>query len=221
MDTSAKLRPMYIAKILYEQTDEDHYLTTPQIEDILRDKYGIDAYRKTTKSDIEALQQFGMDIEVIRASQNKYHMLTRTFSVPELKLLADAVESSKFITSRKTRSLISKIYRLTSVGQAELLRQNVSIAEDRIKPDNEQIYYIVDAINEAIHQNRQISFLYYEYNADKKKVLKNNGEPYVLSPYHLVWSGDYYYLIGYSERRDLRPRRGHGGTRTGHLHLYA
>lgn len=199
--TRAKERILYVMKILLQNTDEDHPLSTNEILAKLFQDYGITAHRTTLAKDVEALKAFGLDVVTLHSTQSKFFIGERVFELPELKLLIDAVESSKFITSRKTRSLISKIYRLTSVGQAELLRQNVSIAENRIKPDNEQIYYIVDAINEAIHQNRQISFLYYEYNADKKKVLKNNGEPYVLSPYHLVWSGDYYYLIGYSERR--------------------
>ena len=199
MDTSAKLRPMYIAKILYEQTDDNHFLTTPQIESILRDDYGIDAYRKTIKSDIEALQQFGMDIEVIRASQNKYHMLTRTFSVPELKLLADAVESSKFITKKKSSELTEKLSRLAGKHQAEELKRNIDV-EGRIKIENEQVYYIIDAINSAINQSKKISFLYFKYNEKKEKVLKNDGLPYIYSPYKLVWNGDYYYMLGYSDK---------------------
>lgn len=201
MDTSAKLRPMYIAKILYEQTDDNHFLTTPQIESILRDDYGIDAYRKTIKSDIEALQQFGMDIEVIRASQNKYHMLTRTFSVPELKLLADAVESSKFITKKKSSELTEKLSRLAGKHQAEELKRNIDV-EGRIKTENEQIYYIIDAINSAINQSKKISFLYFKYNEKKEKVLKNDGLPYIYSPYKLVWNGDYYYMLGYSDKHE-------------------
>lgn len=201
MDTSAKLRPMYIAKILYEQTDDNHFLTTPQIESILRDDYGIDAYRKTIKSDIEALQQFGMDIEIIRASQNKYHMLTRTFSVPELKLLADAVESSKFITKKKSSELTEKLSRLAGKHQAEELKRNIDV-EGRIKTENEQVYYIIDAINSAINQSKKISFLYFKYNEKKEKVLKNDGLPYIYSPYKLVWNGDYYYMLGYSDKHE-------------------
>lgn len=199
MDTNAKLRPMYIAKILYEQTDEDHFLTTTQIEDILRDEYGIDAYRKTIKSDIEALQKFGLDIEVIRASQNKYHMLTRTFSVPELKLLADAVESSKFISKKKSSELTEKLARLAGKHQAEELKRNIDV-EGRVKTDNEQIYYIVDAINTAINHSKKVSFLYFKYDENKEKKLKNGGTPYVFSPYKLVWNGDYYYIVGYSDK---------------------
>ncbi len=199
MDINAKLRPFYIAKILYEKTDEDHMLTTAQIEDILREEYGINTFRKTIKADIEILQKVGFDIEKIKSSQNKYHLLTRMFSVPELKLLMDAVESSKFISKKKSENLTEKLGSLAGQHQAESLKRNIDV-EGRIKPDNEQIYYIVDAINDAINQEKKISFLYFTYNELKEKQLKNNGKPYLFSPYKLVWNGDYYYMVGYSDK---------------------
>lgn len=201
MDTNAKLRPFYIAKILYERTDEDHLLSTSEIENILYEEYGMETYRKTIKSDIKILQQFGLDIEVIRASQNKYHMLTRTFSIPELKLLASAVESSKFITAKKSKELAEKLGCLAGKHQAEVLKRNIDV-EGRIKPENEQVYYIVDAINDAITQRKKISFHYFKYNENKEKELKNGGNPYLFSPYKLIWNGDYYYMIGYSDKHN-------------------
>lgn len=201
MDINAKLRPLYIAKILYERTDEDHLLSTAQIEEILREEYGMETYRKTIKSDIEILQRFGLDIEGIRASQNKYHMLSRTFSIPELKLLADAVESSKFISKKKSNELTEKLARLSGKHQAEMIKRNIDV-EGRIKPDNEQIYYIVDTVNTAINQGKKISFHYFKYNEQKEKELKNNGVSYIFSPYKLVWNGDYYYMVGYSDKHN-------------------
>lgn len=199
MDNYAKIRPLYIAKILYEKTDEEHLLTTAQIEAILREEYGMDTYRKTIKADIEVLQKFGLDIEVVRASQNKYHILTRVFSVPEIKLLMDAVESSKFISKKKSEELTAKLGTLAGQHHAAILKRNIDV-EGRIKPDNEQIYYIVDAVNEAINQGKKISFLYYTYNELKEKELKNDGTPYIFSPYKLVWNGDHYYMIGFSDK---------------------
>jgi len=199
MDINAKLRPFYIAKILYERTDEDHLLTTAQIEDILCEEYGMTTYRKTIKADIEILQRVGFDIEVVKANQNKYHLLTRMFSVPELKLLMDAVESSKFISKKKSEELTGKLGTLAGQNQAATLTRNIDV-EGRIKPDNEQIYYIVDAVNEAINQRKKISFLYFKYNELKEKQLKNGGNPYVFSPYKLVWNGDYYYMVGFSDK---------------------
>lgn len=110
------------------------------------------------------------------------------------------MESSKFITQKKSNALIEKIHTLTSPGQVSKLKRNNYIA-DRIKPDNEQIYYIVDTINDAINEGRQISFQYYDYTGLKKKVLKNKGEVYKISPYHLLWNGDYYYVIAILKRK--------------------
>ena len=199
MDKSAKLRPLYIGKILFEMTDEDHYLTTPEIIQILKDKYGIEGYRTTVASDIALLIDFGMEIEMIKSSSNQYHLISREFDLPELKLLIDAVESSKFITEKKSEELVSKLGKLTSQAQADAIKRNL-VPEGRIKPGNEYIYYIVDAINDAINSKKKISFQYFQYNAKKKQKPKHNGEVYKFSPYYLVWNGDYYYMIGYSDK---------------------
>lgn len=198
MDNEAKLRPLYLAKILYEHTDEEHYLTTAQLQQMLEERYGIKSYRQTIKSEIQLLCQFGMEIQEVKSTQNRYNVYGRKFDLPELKLLIDAVESSKFITQRKSKELVGKIATLTSEHMAGSIKRNVT-CEDRIKPDNERIYLIVDVINQAINENKQISFPYFKYNAKKKKQLRNDGEPYVLTPLHLVWNGDYYYLVGVYE----------------------
>ena len=195
MDNEAKLRPLYLAKILYEMTDEDHYLTTAQLIQILEEKYGIKSHRQTIKAEIELLKQFGLEIEEVKSTQNRYNLYGRTFDAPELKLLIDAVESSKFITSSKSKELVQKISALASDHIAASLTRNVS-CEGRIKPGNEKIYHIVDAINEAINKKNKISFQYFQYNVRKEQKLKHNGEPYVITPLHLVWNGDYYYMVG-------------------------
>ena len=122
-------------------------------------------------------------------------MFARTFDTPELKLLIDAVESSKFITSSKSRELVEKISSLTSEHVAAALKRNVS-CEGRIKPGNEKVYIILDTINDAINKNKKISFQYFQYNVKKEKKLKHNGKPYVITPLHLVWNGDCYYMVG-------------------------
>ena len=195
-----KPRILYLLRILEQYTDEEHPLTTKQLIDKLQDEYGISAHRTTLTKDIAALQEFGVDIVTVHSTQSKYFIGSRKFELPELKLLIDAVESSRFITAKKSESLIRKIHTLTSQGQVSKLRRNNYVG-DRIKPDNEQIYYIVDTINDAINEGKQISFQYYDYSGLKKKVLKNKGEIYKLSPYKLIWSGDYYYVIGYSEKK--------------------
>ena len=195
-----KPRILYLLRILEQYTDEEHPLTTKQLIDKLQDEYGISAHRTTLTKDIAALQEYGVDIVTVHSTQCKYFIGSRKFELPELKLLIDAVESSRFITAKKSESLIRKIHTLTSQGQVSKLRRNNYVV-DRIKPDNEQIYYIVDTINDAINEGKQISFQYYDYSGLKKKVLKNKGEIYKLSPYKLIWSGDYYYVIGYSEKK--------------------
>ena len=195
-----KPRILYLQKILLERTDEENPLSTTQLINILNDEYGISAHRTTVTKDIAALQEFGMDIVTIHSTQSKYFVASRKFELPELKLLIDAVESSKFITKKKSETLIEKIHTMTSPGQASKLKRNNYVV-NRIKPDNEQIYYIIDAINDAINAGKQISFQYYDYTGLKKKVLKNKGEVYKLSPYKLLWCGDYYYILGYSEKK--------------------
>lgn len=194
-----KPKILYLMKILLERTDEEHPLTTNQLIAILQTEYHISAHRTTIPKEIALLQEFGMDIVSIRSTQTRYFVGNRDFELPELKLLVDAVESSKFITAKKSEALIKKIHTLTSPAQAEKLKRNNYIA-DWIKPDNESIYYIVDAINDAINAGKKISFQYYDYVGLKKKVLKNKGEIYTLSPYKLLWNGDYYYIIGYSDK---------------------
>ena len=197
----SKPRILYLLRILEQYTDEEHPLTTKQLIEMLNEKYGISTYRTTIAKDVVALQEFGVDIVVVHSTQCKYFIGSRQFALPELKLLIDAVESSKFITSKKSDALIKKIHMLTSNEQVKKLKRN-NYVSGRIKPNNEQIYYIVDTINDAINEGKQISFQYYEYTGLKEKVLKNKGEVYTVSPYHLVWNDDYYYVVGYSEKRE-------------------
>ena len=118
MDNDAKLRPIYLIQILKERTDEGHYLSTPQLCKILKDEYRIETHRTTIKSDIELLQQAGIGIQVTRSTQNMYNYIEREFDNAELKLLIDAVESSKFITKSKSELLVSKLVSLAGVNKA-------------------------------------------------------------------------------------------------------
>ena len=131
MDMNAKTRQFYIAKYLYELTDEYHYLTIAQIIDLLYEDYNISASRLTIKSDIEILKHFGIDIQEIRSVQNRYNIVNRLFDIPELKLLIDAVKSSKFITQKKSIGLVEKIGHLASNNNSSLLKRNLCV-EDQI-----------------------------------------------------------------------------------------
>ncbi len=194
MENSSKLRTLYILRVLEEYTDENHHLTTAEIVHILEDKYGITTHRTTIPTDIKILWDYGIDIITVKSSQNKYYIGSRNLELPEIKLLIDAVQSSKFITAKKSKALVQKLTAMTSKYQAKNLNRNI-VVDKRIKPNNEKIYYIVDALNDAINQKKKVSFYYFDFLPNKKKHIKNDGEPYIISPYSLAWNGDYYYLI--------------------------
>ena len=199
MDTDAKLRPLYLLRILRERTDEDNYLTTTQLYDILKHSYGIDTHRTTIKSDIEILQKAGFGIDEQRSTQNRYRFIDRDFEIVELKTIIDAIASSKFIPEDKSSELIRKITLLAGANKARELKRNV-VVDGRGKIENRQIFYIIDAINDAINQHKKISFQKIEYNVKKERVLHHGGEVYTFSPYSLVWDGDHYYVVGYSDK---------------------
>ena len=197
-NSNLKLKPLYIMKILLEKTDENHPLTVNEIISELS-YYDIPAERKSIYSDIDLLMSFGLDIICEKGRANKYFIGTRDFELPELKLLVDAVQSSKFITHKKSDELIKKIEKLTSIHEAKELHRYVVVA-DRVKTMNESIYYNVDEIHKAIQQNKQIRFKYFDYNLDKQIEYRRDGEWYYASPYALTWSDDNYYMIAYYER---------------------
>jgi len=193
-----KLKLLYLLKILLENTDEENAMTVREMIYEL-DRYGIPAERKSIYSDLEALQFFGFDIVSRRNRTTEYFVANRLFELPELKLLVDAVQCSKFITHKKSEELIKKLSCLTSKHQAKLLNRQVYVA-DRVKTMNESIYYNVDRIHTAISRNRQISFRYFHYTVNKKKKFRKDGKRYITSPYALTWDNENYYLITYSEK---------------------
>ena len=199
MENDGKVRLLRTLQILREEADAEHPISNVEIERILKERWGLETYRITTQNDIASLCAAGYAIETIRSTQNRYYLAERTFELPELKLLIDAVESGKFITSRKSRILTEKLASFVSRYEAASLKRNISLV-DRVKAGNEQIYYIMDTLNEAINLGKKVSFLYFEYDGNKHKVLRNDGEPYVFSPYTLTWNGDFYYAVGWSDK---------------------
>jgi len=202
MDNDTRLRLLYIEKML-QNTDEQHSMTNADIMQTLEEKYHITTHRQTIAADIDLLIQSGMEIEVTENKPKKYYLndYARTFSLPELKMLVDAVASSKFITKIKSDSLIEKISTLGTPSDIPSLQRNLW-PEGRIRQENEKIYYTIDAVNQAINEKKKISFQYFQYDIKKEKKLKHNGESYIFSPYALVWSGDYYYIVGFSEKHN-------------------
>lgn len=202
-----RLRVLYLYQMLQKYTDEEHSLSGPEIQRMMEEQHGIKIHRTTLPRDIEVLRSAGIEVMVDRHKAKHYYLSERTFSIPELRLLIDAVQSSKFITEGKSQVLIEKLISMTSDTNAAKLRRTVHVT-GKAKSDNEKGYYIVDVINEAINSNKKISFEYFDYDTKKKHVIKNNGRPYTVSPYDLIWDGDYYYMTGFcDERGEVRTFR--------------
>lgn len=190
-----KLKLLYIARLLMKKSDENHLISTAQIIEELG-RNGISAERKSIYDDIEALRYFGLDIIQIKGRYGGFYLGERDFELPELKLLVDSVQSSKFITQDKTYDLIKKIESLASVYDGQLLQRQVYI-QNRVKSMNESVYYAVDAISDAITQNKQITYKYFELNLKKERVYRHNGQLYKASPFALVWDNENYYMIAW------------------------
>lgn len=197
----SKGRILFLLELLRRETDEEHPLSTQEILGQVR-AAGYSANRKTVRDDIDLLTGMGTDIIPVKTGHsNSFFIGAREFELAEVKLLIDAVSSARFIGPGKSGELIRRLSGLVSRHQAEGLGRRI-YTNGRIKADNPSIYYTVDQIFCAIDGNRKVSFQYTEFDADRKKILRNNGERYTNSPYALEWNEDYYYLIGYSEKRE-------------------
>ena len=195
-----KLKILYLMRILQTQTDETHHLTVNELISKLSE-YGVTAERKTIYDDIETLRQFGLDIVMEKTKTFGYYIAGRDFELPELKLLADAVQSSKFITEKKSRQLIKKLESLASNYEAGKLRRQVYM-QNRVKHMNESIYYSVDTLHEAIAEKKKVSFKYFDYDIKKERVFRRDSKRYEVSPIVLSWAEENYYLIALSEEHE-------------------
>ncbi|MCM1328613.1 MAG: WYL domain-containing protein [Ruminococcus sp.] len=195
-NANQRLKILYLYKILLEQTDEEHSITMPEIIKRL-ESYGISAARKALYEDIEALRAFGLDVVSLKGGASGYFVANRDFELPELKLLADAVCSLRFLTVKKSNQLLKKIEGLSSVYEAKQIHRQVYVA-NRVKSMNERIYINVDVIHRAIAEGKQISFKYFDYNIEKKKKYRDGLR--VCSPYAMTWDDERYYLIAFYEK---------------------
>jgi len=194
------MKLLYLMKILLEQSDEDHPLTIAELLQRLA-QHDIKAERKSIYSDLELLRQYGLDIETRQSKTFGYYIASRQFELPELKLLVDAVQSSRFITQKKSAELIQKLSSLTSIYHAKQLKRQVYSAE-RPKAINESVYYSIDTIHLAIQDGHQISFQYFDYDLSKARAYRRDGAVYQLTPLALCWNDDNYYLICYNAKYD-------------------
>lgn len=190
-----KLKLLYLMQLLLQKTDEEHQLTVQEMIDELA-KRDISAERKSIYADLEALRQFGLDVVQSKGKSTGYYVASRDFELPELKLLVDSVQSSKFITHKKTLALIKKIESLSSVYGAQLLQRQVYV-RNRVKSMNESVYYNVDEISNAITRDRMIRFKYFELDVNKQRRYRHGGKLYEISPFALMWDDENYYMLGY------------------------
>ena len=197
-----KLKPLYIMNYLLQNSDEDHLVSMSQLIEHLA-AHGIPSERKSVYDDIEALRVFGLDIVQGGSGKNAgYYIANRSFELPELKLLVDSVQSSKFITHKKTATLIKKIETLASIHKAQLLNRQVYV-KNRIKTMNESIYYNIDAIQSGISQNKKIQFKYFEYTVQKTRHYRKDGAFYVVSPFAMTWDDENYYLVAFDSQAGI------------------
>lgn len=203
-----KQKILYVKKILLEETDDTHGITVPEIIKKLGN-YGISAERKSIYDDLRTLENYGLDICRKRSKTVTYYIGNRDFEMPELKLLVDAVQSSKFITHKKSMGLIKKVGHLASKHESKHLQRQVFVT-NRVKTPNEKIYYNVDTIHNAITENKKITFKYLEWKIEFgsiskiKKLPRRDGKDYIVSPMGLVWYDENYYLVGYDSVANIK-----------------
>ena len=195
--TNQKLKLYYLSRIMLEKTDDDHMITMPEIKEAL-EAYGVTADRKSLYDDLQALEVLGIEVIGEKVGRNYYyHVGGKAFEIAELKLLVDSIQSSKFITEKKSTELIKKLTNMASVYEAAQLRRQV-VVHGRVKTMNESIYYFVDDIHRAIAENKKISFEYMKWN-EEKKLVRRKDTLYVVSPWALTWDDENYYLIAYDD----------------------
>ena len=199
-----KLKIFYILDYLQRNSHQEHPVRASELQSMLSQQHDIACDRKTIYSDIAALQDYGVDIVSLPGKGGGYYIASRNFELPELKLLIDAVQSSRFLTEKKSRELIEKLCSQCSVYDARLMRRDVLVS-GRVKSMNETIYYNVDAIQDAIAENRQICFRYFDYGLDGKR--KYRDRDYQASPYGLCQDHENCYLLALSPRHGVTSYR--------------
>ena len=196
-----KIKLLRLMEILRAETDEQNPMLASELRKRLADK-GVIVDRRVLTRDIDILNEFGYEIMVTMIGHEKaYYVIDRSFSVPELKILIDAVQAATFITDKKTPELVEKIAALGGAHRAEILQENIVCFNTR-KHSNESIYYNVDCLENAIQNNKKVIFLYYDLDEHGEKVYRRDGHHYVVEPIALVFNDDNYYITCYSAKHD-------------------
>lgn len=194
-----KAKLLILRDYLFRNSDEEHPISTAALIAELG-RHGVSAERKSIYTDMETLQELGVDVQQLRGRGGGWFIGARDFELPELKLLVDAVQSSRFISRKKSSELIAKLEGLTSVGQARQLHRQVYV-DQRVKTLNEGVYYAIDQLHTAIAAGRAVEFYYFDYDVARQRVFRRNGAAYQVSPYGLIWADENYYLVGYDHAK--------------------
>lgn len=203
---NSKLKILYLMQILWQKTDEEHILSANELCDELS-KHGIDCERKSIYTDIDLLTKFGLDIIHTRSPKSGYFLAERTFQLPELRLMMDAVQAANFITPNKTKQLLKKIESMASDSQSKRLAGQIYI-DNRVKATNEEIYYNIDVLNKAIQTGHQVEFQYFKRKLTGRMTFESEEKRFVVNPYALIWSNDHYYLVSnYPKYQNLMHTR--------------
>lgn len=195
---ATRIKLLKIWEILCQETDEDHPMESTVLIQKL-DEMGIHCERKTIYRDIDTLIACGYDIVCERGKKNQYYVLDRSFDLPELHIMLDAVQAASFITPKKTALLVDKLANLAGSRKGEVIKRNI-VAFNTTKNGNENIYYSVDEIVRAITKKKKIEFQYFDYNEHHKKVYRKEGAKYIMNPYSTVFSDDNYYFLCYNDK---------------------
>lgn len=188
-----KIKLLFLHDIFTRQTDKDHVYSANELCDLLID-YGINCERKSIYSDIEALKEYGMDIVNVRSPKRGYYLKDRKFDIAEVRLLIDAVQAAKFISSRKTKALIYKIGSLLSEFQEEELREQIYV-DSTFKSEKEDLYDIIKSLDTAIKKSKQVQITYSKRKLENRYLKTTEGKVFLVNPYSLLWSNDHYYLV--------------------------
>lgn len=203
---NSKLKILYLMQIFRQKTDEEHILSANELcAELL--KHGIVCERKSIYSDIDLLIKFGMDINHTRSPKSGYFLAERTFQLPELRLLMDAVQAASFITPNKTKQLLAKIESMASDSQSKRLSTQIYV-DNRVKATNEEIYYNIDILNKAIQTGHQVEFRYFRRKLSDRLTFESEEKHFIVNPYALIWSNDHYYLVSnYPKYQNLMHTR--------------
>jgi len=196
-----KIKLLRLMELLREETDEQNPMLASTVCKRLAAR-GVEVDRRVLTRDIDVLNEYGYEVMSTMIGHEKaYYVVERSFSVPELKILIDAVQAATFITDKKTPEFIEKIAALGGAHRADILKDNIVCFNTR-KHSNETIYYNVDCLEDAIQANKKVIFLYYDIDEHGDKVFRRDGHHYVVEPIALIFNDDNYYLTCYSEKHD-------------------